>query len=143
MSGPWSPTPCRLVFEIVYESRVRMTVLFQCKLWLLPALFISQSPAHHRVYHDARSRDRERGRAQQVEWCRCTVHVCTSRSDRLLFPTGSASATRTAQRGPTAERPCPHVRRYLNDRYPPPSHIKLGNARHCGASLSEFPQVHY
>ena len=38
-----------------------MTVLFQCKLWLLPALFISQSPAHHRVYRDARSRDRERG----------------------------------------------------------------------------------
>ena len=37
-----------------------MTVLFQCKLWLLPALFISQSPAHHRVYRDARSRDRER-----------------------------------------------------------------------------------
>ena len=48
-------------FEIVHESRVRMTVLFQCKLWLLPALFISQSPAHHRVYRDARSRDRERG----------------------------------------------------------------------------------
>ena len=48
-------------FEIVHESRVRMimTVLFQCKLWLLPAL--SQSPAHHRVYRDARSRDRERG----------------------------------------------------------------------------------
>ena len=40
-----------------------MTVLFQCKLWFLPALFISQSPAHHRVYRDARSRarDRERG----------------------------------------------------------------------------------
>ena len=26
-----------------------------------------------------------RTRAQQVEWCRCTVHVYTSRSDRLLF----------------------------------------------------------
>ena len=28
-----------------------------------------------------------RARAQQVEWCRCTVHVLidTSRSDRLLF----------------------------------------------------------
>ena len=38
-----------------------MTVLFRCKLWLLPALFISQSPAHHRVYRDARSRDRECG----------------------------------------------------------------------------------
>ena len=38
-----------------------MTVLFQCKLWLLPALFISQSPTHHRVYRDARSQDRERG----------------------------------------------------------------------------------
>ena len=65
-----------------------MTVLLQCKLWLLPALFISQSPAHHRVYRDARSRDRERGLsswAQQVEWCRCTIHVYTSRSDRLLF----------------------------------------------------------
>ena len=41
-------------FEIVHESRVCMTVLFQCKLWLLPGLFISQSPAHHRVYRDAR-----------------------------------------------------------------------------------------
>ena len=66
MSGPWSPTPCRLVLKLlfVHESRVCMTVLFQCKLWLLrelPALFISQSPAHHRVYRDARSRDRERG----------------------------------------------------------------------------------
>ena len=50
-------------FEILHESRVCMTVLFQCKLWLLPALFISQSPAHHRVYRDARSRDRELGSA--------------------------------------------------------------------------------
>ena len=67
-------------FEIVHESRVRMTVLFQCKLWLLPALFISQSPAHHRVYRDARSRDRERGLSKLSG-----VHVYTSRSDRLLF----------------------------------------------------------
>ena len=52
--------PARFEILFVHESRVCMTVLFQCKLWLLPALFISQSPAHHRVYRDARSRDRER-----------------------------------------------------------------------------------
>ena len=39
-----------------HESAGLYCTLFQCKLWLLPALFISQSPAHHRVY-----RDRERG----------------------------------------------------------------------------------
>ena len=41
-----------------------------------------QSPAHHRAYRDARSRDRERGlrKLSGVD-----VHVYTSRSDRLLF----------------------------------------------------------
>ena len=45
-----------------------------------------------------------RTRAQQVEWCRCTVHVhvYTSRSDRLLF---RLAALRPSE-GPTAERPC-------------------------------------
>ena len=59
----WSPArqPGESPLLFVHESRVCMTVFFQCKLWLLPALFISQSPAHHRVDRDAPSRDRERG----------------------------------------------------------------------------------
>ena len=64
-----------------------MTVLIQCKLWLLPALFIlhctksGPPPSLSRC-----SITGSQTRAQQVEWCRCTVHVFyTSRSDRLLF----------------------------------------------------------
>ena len=41
------PARFEILILFVHESRVCMTVLFQCKLWLLPGLFISQSPAHH------------------------------------------------------------------------------------------------
>ena len=49
------------------------------------ALFISQSPAHHRVNRDARSRGRERGLSKLSGEDVLSVHVYTSRSDRLLF----------------------------------------------------------
>ena len=99
MSGPWSPTPCRLVLKsFVHESRVCMTVLFQCKLWLLPALFISQSPAHHRVYRDARSRDRERGLSKLSGVDVLYMFI-------LRDPIGSFSDWQRYAR-PTAERPC-------------------------------------
>ena len=107
-----------------------MTVLFQCKLWLLPALFISQSPAHDRVYRDARSRDRERGLSKLSgvdvlyifivlrdpigsfsDW-HCAALRPSEGPQRsalvLRDPIGSFSdgGSATAQRGPTAERPC-------------------------------------
>ena len=83
MSGPWSPTPCRLV-------RARVTSLHDC-------IVSMQALAFAGSFHFAKSGPPpslsrcsitgSRTRAQQVEWCRCTVHVhvYTSRSDRLLF----------------------------------------------------------
>ena len=94
-------------FEIlIVRARICMTVLFQCKLWLcrLFSFCTVQSPAHHQAYRDARSRDRERGLSKLHEWCRCT---CLLRDPIGSFSDCSCGSP-TAQRGPTAERPCFH-----------------------------------
>ena len=72
-------------FEIVHESRVRR---HDC-------IVSMQALAFAGSFHFAKSDPPpslsrcsitgSRTRAQQVEWCRCTVHVYTLRSDRLLF----------------------------------------------------------
>ena len=77
-------------FEIlIVRARICMTVfmvLFQCKLWLLPALFIlhctksGPPPSLSRC-----SITGSRTLAQQVEWCRCTCLYFAIRS--APFPT--------------------------------------------------------
>ena len=88
LSGPWSPTPCRLVLKVllfVLRARVCMTVLFQCKLWLLLALFIlhctksGPPPSLSRC-----SITGSRMRAQQVGWCRCTCAQWVQRSTSVM-----------------------------------------------------------
>ena len=83
-----------------------MTVLFQCKLWLLPALFISQSPAH-RVYRDARSRDRERGlsKLSGVD----VLYMFISRSDRLLFRLAALRPSEGPQRSALVRQGTPSL----------------------------------
>ena len=116
LSGPWSPTPCQLVLKFVHESRVCMTVLFQSMhaqaLAFAGSFHFAKSGPYASPSLSRCSITGSRTRAEQVEWCQvewCTVYWCRSIDVLYMFairsapfPTGSA----TAQRGPTAARPC-------------------------------------
>ena len=77
LSGPWSPTHCLLVLKSGF-FRARVTSLHDC-------IVSMQALAFAGSFHFAKSGPPpsltrcsitgSRTRAQQVEWCRCTVHV--------------------------------------------------------------------
>ena len=105
MFGPWSPTPCWLVLKFwlfLHESAWLYCFNARSGCDRLFSFSTVQILAHHRVNRDARSRDRERGLSKLSG---VDVHVSTSRSDRLLFLYSDCGSA-TAQRGPTAKRPC-------------------------------------